>query len=288
MLFFIFNYIGDKSDYELSILKKNVISLLNDNSPVFFEYDVNYFNESYKRIYKLYCKLNEFIINERIQDITNLDIIFNNITNNNSYLNEFGIDNNFLNIYNNRYININNSFFNQIEKLLNVILGDNLNQNFEAFVDYKSKSTNNNIFQSDNYFKIIHSTYGLIPQENLENKNFSLNLRRIKSFKQIKNSKKSLRKQNKFKLISKKSNYRGVTKNRKKWQAYIWINNKNTYLGSYSSQEVAAKIYDLMAIKKKGFKAKTNFIYNYIEINKIYKMNIDIKQINKKVNKLNI
>ena len=57
------------------------------------------------------------------------------------------------------------------------------------------------------------------------------------------------------------------------------IDKRNTYLGSYRSQETAAKIYDYMAIKKKGFKAKTNFKYNNIQINKIYKLNINKKNI---------
>ena len=53
-------------------------------------------------------------------------------------------------------------------------------------------------------------------------------------------------------------------------------NKKNTYIGSYDSEEIAAKIYDIMVIKKKGIKAKTNFKYNIYEINKIIKADINI------------
>ena len=83
------------------------------------------------------------------------------------------------------------------------------------------------------------------------------------------------------------SKYRGVTKNKKKWQVYIWINNRNMYLGSYSNEKIAAKIYDFMAIKKKGTKTKTNFKYNTSQISEIYKIDFDINNIYDVVCKLN-
>ena len=57
------------------------------------------------------------------------------------------------------------------------------------------------------------------------------------------------------------------------------INRKNTYLGSYISETNAAKVYDLMAIKKNGIKAKTNFKYNKKQIKTIFKMNINVNNI---------
>ena len=56
--------------------------------------------------------------------------------------------------------------------------------------------------------------------------------------------------------------------------------NKKSYVGSYSSEEVAARIYDILEIKKRGIKARTNFKYNNIQIKKIKDMNIDIKSKN--------
>ena len=82
-----------------------------------------------------------------------------------------------------------------------------------------------------------------------------------------------------FKVITKYSRYKGVSKNKKKFQVYIRYKNKNTYLGSYSSEKTAAKIYDIMLIKKYGIKARTNFKYTRKEINKIFKLNIDINNI---------
>lgn len=96
------------------------------------------------------------------------------------------------------------------------------------------------------------------------------------------------KKKNKFKVITKTSRYRGVTLNKKKWQAYIRVNNINTYLGSYSSERIAAKVYDLMSIKKNGFKAKTNFKYTNRQIKKISKLVIDIDNLLDIVNEMNI
>lgn len=42
---------------------------------------------------------------------------------------------------------------------------------------------------------------------------------------------------------------------------------------------IAAKVYDLISINKNGFKTKTKFIYNYRNIHKISKLNIDINTI---------
>lgn len=46
-------------------------------------------------------------------------------------------------------------------------------------------------------------------------------------------------------------------------------NNKKCYLGSYLSEEMAARVYDIFAIKNRGIKARTNFIYNNIQKKKI-------------------
>ena len=73
------------------------------------------------------------------------------------------------------------------------------------------------------------------------------------------------------------SKYRGVSINGSNWQVLIMVNNKKYYLGSYPSEELAARIYDIHAIKMRGIKARTNFPYNNIQIKNIYEKNIDIK-----------
>ena len=57
----------------------------------------------------------------------------------------------------------------------------------------------------------------------------------------------------------------------------MMINNKNNYIGSYPSEELAARIYDILAIKNRGIRARTNFFYNGIQIKKILEKNINIK-----------
>ncbi len=73
------------------------------------------------------------------------------------------------------------------------------------------------------------------------------------------------------------SKYRGVSRNGIKWQILIMVNNKKYYIGSYLSEELAARVYDIHAIKMRGIKARTNFPYNNIQLKNIFEKNINIK-----------
>ena len=53
-----------------------------------------------------------------------------------------------------------------------------------------------------------------------------------------------------------------------------------SYIGTYYSEELAARIYDIISIKRLGIKAKTNFLYNNEQISKILKANFDFKSSN--------
>lgn len=86
---------------------------------------------------------------------------------------------------------------------------------------------------------------------------------------------------NKIKNINRKSSkrkskYRGVSKNGSGWQV---IKNKK-YIGTFWSEEIAARIYDILSIKKTGINSKTNFVYKFDEIETILKSNIDFKDKN--------
>ena len=76
------------------------------------------------------------------------------------------------------------------------------------------------------------------------------------------------------------SRYRGVSKNGNQWQVLMMINKNKSYIGSYPSEELAARIYDILALKNRGIKARTNFIYNSKQIKKINEMEINIKSEN--------
>ena len=73
------------------------------------------------------------------------------------------------------------------------------------------------------------------------------------------------------------SKYRGVSRNGSNWQVLIMINNKKYYLGNYPSEDLAARIYDIHAIKMRGIEARTNFPYNNTQLKNIFERNINIK-----------
>ena len=118
---------------------------------------------------------------------------------------------------------------------------------------------------SNNEIKVLKNKKAVYINKNLLN-SYSTS-RTIKKFKQFK-----------FETRKKTSSkYRGVSKNYNKWQVLIMINNKKHYIGSYYSEEIAARIYDILAIKNFGIKARTNFIYNHIQLKKIKESKINIK-----------
>jgi len=80
------------------------------------------------------------------------------------------------------------------------------------------------------------------------------------------------------------SKYRGVSKNGNQWQVLIMVNKSKAYIGTYSSENIAARIYDIIAIKNRGIKARTNFVYSKNQMNKICSCDIDIRS--KNINEL--
>ena len=65
---------------------------------------------------------------------------------------------------------------------------------------------------------------------------------------------------------SKRSNYIGVTKNGPNWQSLISINRRKTYIGTYITQDEAARAFDIYSLLLHGLKASTNFPYTKAEI----------------------
>ena len=56
--------------------------------------------------------------------------------------------------------------------------------------------------------------------------------------------------------------------------------NNKTYIGTYYSEELAARIYECVSLKRLGIKAKTNFLYNKELVSKILNSNFDFKSKN--------
>lgn len=65
------------------------------------------------------------------------------------------------------------------------------------------------------------------------------------------------------------SKYRGVSRNKNKWQMMIMINQKKVYVGAIGNEHDAAKYYDSIAIICQGLSAKTNFSYDSKKIKQI-------------------
>jgi hypothetical protein len=49
------------------------------------------------------------------------------------------------------------------------------------------------------------------------------------------------------------------------------VNKRKRYVGSFSDEEEAARIYDKVSLQNHGCKAKTNFLYSEEEIKNIIK-----------------
>ena len=81
-------------------------------------------------------------------------------------------------------------------------------------------------------------------------------------------------------LNGKSSKYRGVSRNKNNWQVFLMMNRRKTYVGTYPSEEIAARVYDILSIKYRGLKAITNFIYNNDQKKMIKEIDVNIKSKN--------
>ena len=128
-----------------------------------------------------------------------------------------------------------------------------------------SKEENNNFIKKNIFFTIISPTTTKKQKVYKNNKlvydNRNVSEKKDKYnhfFDYINKSNKSIR----------SSKYRGVSKNGNKWQVLLMNKRNNYYLGNYKKELIAAKIYDIYAIKYHGEKAMTNFVYNNKQIEK--------------------
>lgn len=144
----------------------------------------------------------------------------------------------------------NNSNDTQLNKTSKVIENNNIKNSFSKY----HKNFNNEIKFIDNN-KIVYIN------------SYLLNQKKIKKHNRCSEKKRS-------------SKYRGVSKNGNKWQVIIHNKNCKSYINTYSSEEDAARIYDIISLKYRGIKAKTNFEYNNSQIKKIIETTIDIKSKN--------
>ena len=209
--------------------------------------------------------------------------------------------------------NNDSNFNNIINNLINCKQNDNINkpiiiknnnkkfENINSNPDSSDSTNNNNI--KNKYFNITNYE----SEEKINNNNIIntkkespivVDNERNNEIKVLKNNKavyvnsyllnspsasKKLKQLNKITFIGKSkrsSKFRGVSKNGNQWQVLLMYKKGKSYVGSYSSEEFAARIYDILAIKLRGVKARTNFKYSYEQIKKIGDNDFDIKSKN--------
>ena len=219
-------------------------------------------------------------------------------TKENKIENNFYITTNINNVFNNLNGNQNNDFL--LSKYKNI---ENCKENFNENINENINSTdtsnsahllnNTSLIKKNNYFNVTH-----IKNEKPKkkpNKKIISQSENNNEIKVLKNNKvvyvntfllnsystsKNIKKLNKIAFIGRNkrsSQYRGVSKNGNQWQVLMMIHKNKSYIGSYPSEELAARIYDILALKNRGIKARTNFIYNSQQIKNICETEIDIK-----------
>ena len=170
----------------------------------------------------------------------------------------------------------------------------NLIKNFKStkiFYIYKNYSKNKDIdiFNSNKKYQIeksnsifINKNENCLKKKNIENtmENVSGSIKIKSNHKLIYINKSLLKQKNKKNegVVEKRkrsSLYRGVSKNGNNWQVIINSKYNKGYIGVYKTQEIAGRIYDIISIKNKGIKAKTNFEYNIHQIQNIIDSYID-------------
>ena len=171
----------------------------------------------------------------------------------------------------------------------NNIISNNLNHqnNLNVIINnsFKNDENKNKVFikKKLHYFNIIKS----IKKRELHfnNKEFLNNEQKIIKYNKIVFINKFLIKEKRNKKLKdlknkRSSKYRGVSKNGIGWQVLMMFNKNKSYVGTFYSEKLAARIYDIVSIKRIGINAKTNFLYNNKQISRILEANIDFKSPN--------
>lgn len=188
-------------------------------------------------------------------------------------------------------LNYSNSDNNNLDKvLINKDVNNNQNHIFGNSLNFNNINNNiNNIIISDekennfiNSTNSVSTPSNTYPEENgnkikvfKNNKTVYMNSYWVYNpAKKPKSSKHSLM------INGRSSKYRGVSRNGNNWQVFLMINRNKTYVGTYPSEEIAARVYDIMSIKYRGIKARTNFIYNNDQIKMIKEIEVDLKSKN--------
>ena len=206
------------------------------------------------------------------------------------------------NIYNKKSILKNefNTKKNQIFK----ICKDFSKLKFINYSNFNKINRNKNYYDNNNLYEIENRDYIFINNSNvkknkLNKSKINKDINELKNTNNLNKNEIRVKKNNKFVYMNKlliktkikpkeiifekkrrSSRYRGVSKNGSKWQVIISSKYNKGYIGNYETQEIAARVYDIISIKNKGIKARTNYEYNIHQIQKINEEYIDFKSKN--------
>ena len=236
-----------------------------------------------------------------IEKVKELSFVENKINNYHSELNEIleceSYDKEFNDLIKNKYIILEKEFKS------NKKMQSKKNENYLTEYDSKHKSKKYFINEINQNYKYLYNNLKNIlsqhftKKEKINQTKISNNYQNINQIldsafnskiKINKNNKmvymnsflfwRKIKKTNIFLRKKRSSKYRGVSKNGNHWQTLMMNNRNKSYIGTYNSEEIAARIYDFNSIKKKGINAKTNFIYNNKQIQNILLKEIDFKE----------
>ena len=253
----------EKNYKKLSFLNNKRMSLLNSEKNIVKSQDINlnlcnfYKNEILKNDLNVLNNLENKTIKAKIfkisKDFSKLKKIkYSNFCKNNNNNKKYNVFNYLYKIENCDYIFINKSDIKknqQNNQILNKDINKKTNRNNNSNENNSNKINNNQINVKKNN-KMIYMNKCLIKTKYKNNEVIVGKRKRS-------------------------SRYRGVSKNGSKWQVYSCSKNIREYIGTYKTQEIAARIYDIISIKNKGIKAKTNFKYDLHKIQKISDTYID-------------
>ena len=286
----------EKKANELNLLQKKrktenlEINMRNINNGFIFQKDTNF---SIYNIKKIEGNINQRSESENDEIAAQLHCI--NFERINSE--HFGSSSKEENI---KQYNNNQNLFKGMKKrnISDFFIKNNFNENIQILSKDQSKESSNNqishFLVKSNYFNVIKEEKPAkkINKVDFLNKESNNEIRVLKNNKvvyinkDLLNSYSSLRNIKRLNRIffvgtnKRRSKYRGVSKNGYQWQVLMMVNKNKYYLGSYPSEDLAARIYDVLAIKHRGTKARTNFVYNNDQIKKICENEIDLKSEN--------
>ena len=285
-MFEYYNLYNNNLDFLKEYINLNSINKNNFQLNEFPLYNIPEFEFNPQIKKSLYFNVNNSILKELEFNINKENKIENGLNNN---INEITYNNkNDINgIFNKDIINQENKSFNyNINNNANIKCNINNNVAKSQHIDNKTSLKNNYIFKVTHAKvkrpkkKYIKQTESNNEIKVLKNKKIVyVNTLLLNSYSTSKN----IKQLNKITFIGKSkrsSQYRGVSKNGNQWQVLMMLKKKKSYIGSYDSEEVAGRVYDILSIKNRGIKAKTNFIYTSEQIKNICNIDIDIKNKN--------